>query len=177
MPERHFDSLFRLYQEQTKVATVFWEWRSKVLSAMLAGFAAVAAATGWMLRFDFWGLAAMPSLLAGGFCLMLRSFEIRTAAIVEQAYKVCGELEGKLLAEIDRSLDNKLLFQWFESNRDPQSSFSGILQRRLSLAAGLFFGIGAGLGVLYMLSRLVPEIESLLRFGSPACRILRQADI
>ena len=50
MSDHTFETLKLLYEENAKVAAIFWEWRHKIMVSFFAGIAALFALAGWFYQ-------------------------------------------------------------------------------------------------------------------------------
>jgi hypothetical protein len=92
------ENLSLMYQENAKVAAVFWEWRHKLLVACFIGVAALFTLAGWFYQqADLKRLLSAPLLL--GAILSFASFFLdrRNAKILRDCYRVGKDLEHALI--------------------------------------------------------------------------------
>ena len=88
----------RIYEENAKVAAIFWEWRHKVMTNFFTGNAALFAVMGWLyqqaggIRFWFCGLF----LLGGAFAYLSYLLDERNKRILEHCYRLGSKLEPAL---------------------------------------------------------------------------------
>lgn len=98
MTEDTFNKLSLLYQENAKVAAVFWEWRHKVLVSFFAGSTALLALAGWFYQqTELHGL--IPATLFLGTLLSSVSYFLdrRNAKILRECYRIGKEIEHELI--------------------------------------------------------------------------------
>lgn len=89
-----------LYQENAKVAAIFWEWRYKVMVAFFAGVSGLFALAGWFYQqAELRVLLFAPFALGAVFCLAALALDLRNTAILRECYRIGAELEGKLGSE------------------------------------------------------------------------------
>lgn len=106
----HTKNLELLYQENAKVATIFWEWRFKLMTAFFAGNSALFALTGWFyqhgeLRRWLFGPLLLGATLSGVSFFLDR----RNAEILKHCYRVGEKIEMKLLEkEVSELLEGKV---------------------------------------------------------------------
>jgi hypothetical protein len=76
-----------LYQENTKVALAFWEWRHKIITHFFTGVAALLALAGWFYKTpELRGLLFVPFLIGSIFSWILSRLDLRNAAILRSCY-------------------------------------------------------------------------------------------
>ncbi|HEX7314362.1 MAG TPA: hypothetical protein VF297_10590 [Pyrinomonadaceae bacterium] len=94
------EKLDLLYQENAKVAAIFWEWRYKLMASFFAVSAALFALAGWFYQqSELRVLLFAPLALGAIFCLTLFVLDFRNAAILRECYRIGEELEIKLYGE------------------------------------------------------------------------------
>lgn len=93
------EKLALLYQENAKVAAIFWEWRYKLLASFFAVNTAVFALAGWFYQqSELRALLFAPLALGAIFCLVLFALDFRTAAILRKCYSIGEGLEKEFCA-------------------------------------------------------------------------------
>jgi hypothetical protein len=94
------EKLDLLYQENAKVAAIFWEWRHKVMTAFFAVIAALFALAGWFYQqSELRTLLFAPLALGAIFCLASFALDFRNAAILRECYRIGEEIEIQLRDE------------------------------------------------------------------------------
>ena len=102
MPEdTHFQKLSMLYQENAKVAAIFWEWRNKIITYFSASIAALFTLAGWLHEQHPGRFISAPLFVGAILCLVLRLLDERNGAILKSTY-TCGEDIEKELLKTDK---------------------------------------------------------------------------
>lgn len=89
-----------IYQENARVAAVFWEWRHKVLVQFFAGIPALIVLTGWLYQtrgFRLW--LCGPLILGATFAYTAYKLDERNRLILEKTYEVGSRIEKKVSEE------------------------------------------------------------------------------
>jgi hypothetical protein len=93
-------SLLFLYQENAKVAAIFWEWRHKALTAFFAAVVALFTLAGWFyLQIALRPFVFAPLALGAVFCLAALALDLRNAVILRECYRIGKEIEEELCRE------------------------------------------------------------------------------
>ena len=98
--EKTSEKLSLLYQENAKVAAVFWEWRHKLMISWFAGVAALFALASWFyqqpaLRDVFFA----PFFIAAILSFAAFFLDQRNARILRECYRVGKQIENDLIGE------------------------------------------------------------------------------
>lgn len=98
--DKTFGKQSLLYQENAKVAAIFWEWRYKLMVSCFAGVAALFALAGWFyqqreLR-DFF---SAPFFLAAIFSFASFFLDRRNGKILRECYRCGKEIEIDLIGK------------------------------------------------------------------------------
>ncbi len=98
MPEGiAFEHLKLLYQENAKIAAIFWEWRNKIITDFSAAIVALFTLAGWLHQHSSGWLVSVPLFTGSILCVILTYLDARNADILQACY-VCGaEIETQLL--------------------------------------------------------------------------------
>lgn len=83
-----------LYQEATRVASLFWEYRYRMMTVFFSGMAILIALAGWLYDRDLRTFVAAPIFLGGLLALVLALLERRNRDILKDAYLVAEQIEG-----------------------------------------------------------------------------------
>jgi hypothetical protein len=95
---KDFEHLSLLYQENAKVAAIFWEWRHKVMTSFFTGVAALFALIGWFYKeVELRPFIFAPFILGAVFALIAKFLDQRNGDILKACYAVGKEIEGLLL--------------------------------------------------------------------------------
>jgi hypothetical protein len=84
----------KLYEENAKVAAIFWEWRHKIMTHFLTGMAAITALVGWLYKqngFSAW--LCTPLLLGAALSHVSYLLDERNKKILEACLHVGSDLE------------------------------------------------------------------------------------
>jgi len=95
-PSERFEALKLLYEENAKVAAVFWEWRHKVMTFFFTVIAALIALAGWGYRHDLGRFDALPLFVAGLLAFVGAGLNVRTGRIVAATYLSGARVESEL---------------------------------------------------------------------------------
>jgi hypothetical protein len=108
-----------LYEQNMTVATVFWEWRHKVMTFSFAVIAALLGLAGWIDSHDLGRIAtAAPFLLAGVVAAVCLLFTVRSKEILNHAYRSGAHLENAIAAG---TYADAALLVFNQLNRDRES--------------------------------------------------------
>jgi len=88
--DKAFERLTLLYQENAKVAAIFWEWRNKIITYFAASIVALFTLAGWFYQQHHGRLISAPLLMGSIFSLVLTHLDKRNAQILKASYK-CGQ--------------------------------------------------------------------------------------
>ena len=89
------DRLALLYQESTRVAALFWEWRYRLMMFFFTGIAVLLALAGWIYDHDLGRFIAAPAFVGAVLALVCALLELRNAGILRDAYRLAGEIESQ----------------------------------------------------------------------------------
>lgn len=94
--DKTFERLSLLYQENAKVAAIFWEWRNKIITYFFTATVALFALSGWFFQQQFGRLIFAP--LFFGFILSIVSILLdrRNEEILRECYRVGKDIEDEL---------------------------------------------------------------------------------
>lgn len=124
------EKLHLLYQENAKVAAIFWEWRYKLIASCFAVSAALFALAGWFYQqTELRVLLFAPLALGAILCFTLFVLDFRNAAILRECYRIGGELE------IDLCGTGAI----FKSIGAPHSVTYTVILRSVYIGVGLVF--------------------------------------
>jgi hypothetical protein len=87
-----------LYTQTVAVATVYWEWRHKVMLLFPSLATAFVLGAGWMYEHDFGRLVAIPFAIAAVITVIAFVLELRNKAILKECFQVAYELEKTIRA-------------------------------------------------------------------------------
>jgi hypothetical protein len=101
LENKEFEILSLLYQENAKVAAIFWEWRHKVMVSFFAGIAALFALAGWFYQQTELRGLLRPALFIGSILSLVSFFlDRRNANILRDCYRVGKVVESKLTKDV-----------------------------------------------------------------------------
>jgi hypothetical protein len=92
------DNLSVLYEENGRVAAVFWEWRNKLLTYYFTAIGGVFVLSGWLYSNKLGKIAAVPLLLPPILSVVAILVDSRNADILKASYIAGENLERMLLA-------------------------------------------------------------------------------
>lgn len=96
----NFEKISLLYQENAKVAAIFWEWRHKVMTSFFVGIAGLFALAGWFYQqTELRILLFAPLSLGAILSLASLALDNRNRTILRECYRIGEEIEDKLRNE------------------------------------------------------------------------------
>ena len=97
--ENSFNTHSLLYQENAKIAAIFWEWRHNLMTGCFTAIIALFALSGWFYQQNFGRWTALPLLI--GFIVSFVSLNLdeRNRVILNECYKIGAKIENKLYSE------------------------------------------------------------------------------
>ena len=90
------DRLAVLYQENARIASVFWEWRHKLLTYAFSGIAGLLIAAAWLHSHEYGRVTAVPFFLAVLVALAVIALNERTGLILSESYRVGADLKKSM---------------------------------------------------------------------------------
>lgn len=99
--DKEFERLSLLYQENAKVAAIFWEWRNKVITYFAVSIAALAALAGWLYQQQLGRSISFPLFMGAILSIVLTYLDERNAEILKATYKCGKDIEIELLKTRD----------------------------------------------------------------------------
>jgi hypothetical protein len=88
--DKELERLSLLYQENAKVAAIFWEWRNKIITYFSTSIVALFTLAGWMYLNRPGRFISIPLFIGSILALVLTYLDERNGAILKASYK-CGE--------------------------------------------------------------------------------------
>jgi hypothetical protein len=96
-----FERLGLLYQENAKVAAIFWEWRNKVITYFAVSITALATLAGWLYQQKLGRPISFPLFIGAILSIILTYLDERNAEILKATYKCGRDIEAGLLKTKD----------------------------------------------------------------------------
>lgn len=98
--EKTFEELSILYQENAKVAAIFWEWRHKVMTYFFTGIAALFVVAGWLYeKPKLEKFVSAPLALGVLLSAVSAILDWRNGQILKDCYSLGRELELEMRKE------------------------------------------------------------------------------
>lgn len=95
--DKALERLTLLYQENAKVAAIFWEWRNKIITYFAASIVALFTLAGWLYQQHHGRLISVPLLIGSILSAVLTFLDVRNAEILKATYKCGKDVEIELL--------------------------------------------------------------------------------
>lgn len=95
--DKAFERLSLLYQENAKVAAIFWEWRNKIITYFAASIVALFTLAGWLYQQKPGRLISFPLFIGSILSLVLTYLDDRNGEILKASYKCGKDIEIELL--------------------------------------------------------------------------------
>jgi hypothetical protein len=99
--DKAFERLSLLYQENAKVAAIFWEWRNKVITYFAVSITALATLAGWLYQQKLGRPISFPLFIGAILSIILTYLDKRNAEILKATYKCGRDIEAGLLKTKD----------------------------------------------------------------------------
>src|SRR5437016_2050202 len=95
--DKTFEKLSLLYQENAKVAAIFWEWRHKVMTQFLTGIGAIFVVAGWLYQQPKLArFLSVPFFLGVVLSTVSLILDWRNGEILRKCYNIGKEIELEL---------------------------------------------------------------------------------
>ena len=92
-----FDKTKLLYEENSKIAHTFWEWRHKIMNRFFVAVAAIFIISGWMLTNNkFLECIFIPFLLGAVYSFISKKMDDVNTWILRDCYNIGSNLEKEL---------------------------------------------------------------------------------
>lgn len=85
-----------LYQENAKIASIFWEWRHKIMTGLFAIIVALFTLSGWLYQNRAGKATAVPLFFGFILCLTAILLDWRNARILKACYSFGQKIEKKI---------------------------------------------------------------------------------
>jgi hypothetical protein len=95
--DKAFERLSLLYQENAKVAAIFWEWRNKIITYFAASIVALFTLAGWLYQQKPGRFISFPLFIGSILSLVLTYLDDRNGEILKASYKCGKDVEIELL--------------------------------------------------------------------------------
>lgn len=95
--DKEFERLSLLYQENAKVAAIFWEWRNKIITYFAASIVALFTLAGWLYQQKPGRLVSFPLFIGSMLSFVLTYLDDRNGEILKASYKCGKDIEIELL--------------------------------------------------------------------------------
>ena len=99
--DKAFETLSLLYQENAKVAAIFWEWRNKIMTYFLTAISSLTVVASWLYQQYPGRYISAPLLLGSTLSFALYLLDKRNEEILKACYQIGGDVEYKLVTTID----------------------------------------------------------------------------
>ena len=150
-----FEKLNLLYQENAKIAAIFWEWRNKILTYFFTAIGALFALAAWLYQQQLSRYITSALLLGVVLAIVSLFLDYRNEDILKKCYQVGGDIEIELRKEIDVIKGKTAIFEFLgEAHRE---------RRRITYTATLratYIIVGILLFVLSILNCIFPLEKS-----------------
>jgi hypothetical protein len=156
--DKVFERLSLLYQENAKVAAIFWEWRNKVINYFAVSIAALTTLAGWLYPQKLGRPISVPLFIGAILSIILTYLDERNAEILKATYKCGRDIETALLKTKDEDslikTGNTIFKLIGEAHPSDQASYdvepvrrgityTKVLRVTLTLISVLLGGLGA----------------------------------
>lgn len=95
--DKAFERLSLLYQENAKVAAIFWDWRNKVITYFAVSIAALATLAGWFYQQKLGRPISFPLFIGAILCVVLSYLDQRNAEVLKATYECGKDIEIELI--------------------------------------------------------------------------------
>jgi hypothetical protein len=154
-----FERLSLLYQENSRVAAVFWEWQHKTLTIFTAGITALLAIEVWIYNNDFGRYMAIPPGAAALLSWLCMRFTERNRTILNRTYEIGKQLEAEIAVGLERPPE--LIYTWLGSH---PGTYRRILPKMFKVAVVVFLAVAVA-AVIHPPSKAVHLTSSETRFS------------
>jgi hypothetical protein len=143
-----------IYEENGRVAAVFWEWRHKVILLAASTLGGVTAVAAWLYDRDLRWALFVPFAVGAVILFSCWHFERRIAVVLEQCYHRGLWLEAWLLAHDQRLFGVYTAFAIrpegvMRAKKPPRKSFSLILKWGYPSLAAILSGAAIAVLVIH----------------------------
>lgn len=96
-----FEKLSLLYQENAKVAAIFWDWRNKIITYFSTSIVALFTLSGWLYQYRPGRFISAPLFMGAIISVVLAFLDGRNGEILKASYQCGRDIEIDLLETIE----------------------------------------------------------------------------
>jgi hypothetical protein len=128
-----FETIKLLYEENSKVAYVFWEWRHKLMIRFFLTTASIFILSGWLIiNNKFLNFLFVPFLMGALYTILTLKMDNVNTWILKECYN-----NGELLEKLQ--LNKESIYSLINTNYYKKGSYANILSTLYYLSIVIYF--------------------------------------